>query len=155
MGFRFSTWTEFTLSFRPRFSPFEDIDLCLLANGIGVESYVTKDSFSISLEEMFVPAFKSSDLTSDLFDPSLLHPTTVKSLQTLTSTWIELYRKEKESKYVTSAKLTWIIHCGGSQGLEAATIIQSLHRFFQLFFLCELFSQNVECSNDNPKSSIL
>jgi hypothetical protein len=61
-----------------------------------------------------------------------LSSSTQNAIETFSHTWRETRAMALSSNYLTSSRVTWVIHCGGSQGLEAATILQSLHKFLNL-----------------------
>jgi hypothetical protein len=68
------------------------------------------------------------DYTSKLFGPLKMSKYEWEALREYSLRWREVERQRKAANYLTSAKLTWAIHCDGSQGLEAATILQTLYQ---------------------------
>jgi hypothetical protein len=135
MGFTFQTWKNLKNPvFLSEMSPgFDDFDFCFSASFHDeVSILVTNQSQGISLEELWIPEFQSNQLTSERYDPIHLLPSTLQALTVFTERWKEMIRKEISSRYLTSLRVTWVIHCGGSQGLEAATILQSLHKLVNI-----------------------
>ncbi len=107
----------------------EDSDLCLRARfNHNMSVKVVGDSVGTLLLEV-IPGSRYVDAqTADLINPLALTDSELRSLRLFTDVWMQPLRHYRESKFITKANMTWIIHCGGSQGYEAATILQSLHK---------------------------
>lgn len=116
--------------FDPATSPhLEDSDFCLRAfSQAHVQTISSGIAVGISLLSHFTTIDTNPEYTSKIFSPVLMSTIELESLREYSLRWREVEKKRKESNYLTKAKLTWVIHCGGSQGLEAATILQTLYQ---------------------------
>ena len=81
-----------------------------------------------------------SHLTSSLFNPLQMKPLMLHAFQAFSRRWKATRQQERQEGFLTPAKLTWIIHCGGSQGLEAATILQTLYKYLDVRTLIRRYS---------------
>jgi hypothetical protein len=117
--------------FDPLTSPhLEDSDLCL--RGLfhhNISSISAGNAVGVTLLSHFTTIDTTPEYTSKFFSPLSLSSTELEALREFSFRWRELETKRKEANYLTPAKLTWVIHCGGSQGLEAATILQTLYKY--------------------------
>jgi hypothetical protein len=109
--------------FDPLTSPrLEGSDFCLRAQA---QAHVSSGAaIGVSLLAHCTTVDTTPDYTSK--SPLKLSKYELEALREYSLRWRELERQTKAANYLTSAKLTWVIHCGGSQGLEAATILQTL-----------------------------
>ena len=116
--------------FDPVTSPhLEDSDLCLRALfDHNISSISAGNAVGINLLSHFTTIDTTPEYTSKFFSPLSMSGMELEALREFSLRWRELEKKRKEANYLTSAKLTWVIHCGGSQGLEAATILQTLYK---------------------------
>jgi GT2 family glycosyltransferase len=107
----------------------EDSDFCLRAQAqAGVTTVSSGAAIGISLLAHSTTIDTTPDYTSKLFSPLKMSKSELEALREYSLRWREVERQRKAANYLTSAKLTWVIHCGGSQGLEAATILQTLYQ---------------------------
>jgi hypothetical protein len=115
--------------FSPAMSPLmEDIDLCLRAAELNYTIRITGQSTAISLESIMAVKDTTNDYTSSIINPLALSHASLQALSTFSERWKDKQAEVRRKGYLTDAKLTWVIHCGGSQGLEAATILQTLYK---------------------------
>lgn len=81
-----------------------------------------------------------SALTSTLFNPLQMKLSVQQAFRSFSRSWRDKHRAWREARFLTPAKLTWVIHCGGSQGLEAATILQTLYKYLDVRTLVRRYS---------------
>jgi hypothetical protein len=107
----------------------ESPDLCLRARQAGHSVVVTGLAVGVSTHPLLSRAKDdTSAYTSEKFNPLHLSLPTKNALGAFSDRWIAQQAEERSRGYLTPAKLTWVIHCGGSQGMEAATILQHLYK---------------------------
>eukprot|EP00602_Paraphysomonas_sp_CaronLab_P000321 CAMPEP_0185031604 /NCGR_PEP_ID=MMETSP1103-20130426/19159_1 /TAXON_ID=36769 /ORGANISM="Paraphysomonas bandaiensis, Strain Caron Lab Isolate" /LENGTH=1396 /DNA_ID=CAMNT_0027567171 /DNA_START=153 /DNA_END=4340 /DNA_ORIENTATION=- len=132
MSFSVDVWRTLG-GFSESMSPmFEDSDLCLRAADIGLRVAITGMSVGISLEPLFSRSDSLSDYTSQIYSPLRLSGPATMAHNAFSGKWRESQEELRQASYLTPAKLTWVIHCGGSQGLEAATILQTLYKYIDV-----------------------
>lgn len=124
-----STWNILE-GFDVEMSPLlEDSDFCLRAyHEFNISTFSSGYSVGISLLAHHTTIDTINEYTSKLYSPLKLSSLQVDSIRKYSGRWREKERVRREQNYITDAKLTWVIHCGGSQGLEAATILQTLYK---------------------------
>lgn len=124
-----SLWRElqgFDLDMSP---VLESSDLCLRARQAGHVVVSTGLAAGVATQPLLSRANdRSSAYTSEKFNPLHLSLATKNALHAFSDRWMESQAEERRKHYITPAKLTWVIHCGGSQGMEAATILQHLYK---------------------------
>lgn len=109
----------------------EDADLCLRARQqSGLEAVlITGLAAGVSLQPLLSRAEDTTNTyTSEQFNPLLVTPAVLSALHSFSSRWMEVQAEERRLRHITPARLSWVIHCGGSQGMEAATILQHLYK---------------------------
>jgi hypothetical protein len=110
--------------FDPLTSPrLEGSDFCLRAQA---QAHVTTISSGAAIGVLLLAHCTTPDYTSKLLSPLKMSKYELEALREYSLRWREVERQTKAANSLTSAKLTWVIHCDGSQGLEAATILQTL-----------------------------
>jgi hypothetical protein len=116
--------------FDPLTSPhLEDSDFCLRAHSLfNTTTLSSATAIGITLLSQYTTIDTTPEYTSTLFSPLKMSGNELEALREYSVRWREVERERKRKSYLTTAKLTWVIHCGGSQGLEAATILQTLYQ---------------------------
>ena len=120
---------------------FEDVDLCLRAKEQGLVVNIAGEAVGTSTKALYMyDEDEISHLTSSLFNPLHMKLSVLQAFQAFSKRWKEKHQLERERNFLTPAKLTWVIHCGGSQGLEAATILQTLYKYLDVRTLIRRYS---------------
>lgn len=120
---------------------FEDVDLCLRAREIGIGVNIAGQAVGTSTKALYMyDDDEISHLTSSLFNPLHMKLSVLQAFQRFSDKWKVKHQIEREKQFLTPAKLTWVIHCGGSQGLEAATILQTLYKYLDVRTLIRRYS---------------
>lgn len=115
-----------TMSFDAKFVPeFEMPDLSIQLQEKGLKTLVNGQSVIISSH---TPNHKKFDLEndSDRFSPGEVDLDFLASTRAFSKKWGKFLLTKLAARKRTDAKLNWIIHCGGSTGLEAAQILPTL-----------------------------
>lgn len=120
---------------------FEDIDMCLRVRDMGLAVNVVGQAVGVTVKALHTyDDDETNDLTSSLFNPLYMRLSTLSAFQAFSKRWKEKRQIERSANFLTPAKLTWVIHCGGSQGLEAATILQTLYKYIDVRTLIRRYS---------------
>ena len=120
---------------------FEDVDLCLRARELGLVVNIAGEAVGTSTKALYMyDDDEVSHLTSSLFNPLQMKLSMLQAFQAFSQAWKEKRQLERQKQFLTPAKLTWVIHCGGSQGLEAATILQTLYKYLDVRTLIRRYS---------------
>ena len=143
------TWNSLG-GFRPEMeSVADDMDLCAHALQLGLVVAVTGDAVGTSTRPLLDDSYGDleGELTSQLYSPAHMPPYALHAYRLFSERWWSLFQERREGGYRTTGKFTWVIHCGGSQGFEAALILQHLYRYNWddmsvccLLFLDEIYS---------------
>lgn len=113
-------------------------DLCMRASTKSYSIAVTDASAVLLDEYLFAFNALTNSLTVNYFMPLYLFGDHAAAMTAFSDAWLSVYREKRDAHYLsiaqsyisnitTSPRFTWVIHCGGSQGYEAATILQELH----------------------------
>eukprot|EP00455_Lapot_gusevi_P039883 TRINITY_DN4488_c0_g4_i3.p1 TRINITY_DN4488_c0_g4~~TRINITY_DN4488_c0_g4_i3.p1 ORF type:complete len:1638 (+),score=410.79 TRINITY_DN4488_c0_g4_i3:94-5007(+) len=104
-------------SFDDRFEPvLHDVDLMLTLRSQGYRCVLVHDSIVFNT----APELPDSDTMFSMWD---VHESAVAQFS---KKWDAELRPEVTGQYEVNAVTRWVMHCGGSQGLETARILQGL-----------------------------
>jgi hypothetical protein len=111
---------------------FADIDVCLRAREIGLLIIASGQVLGTSTRSLLPPyhSDRADAYTADKYSQVNSDSKTHHALHALSDRWGRVLGSIREERYITQGRAAWVMHCGGSQGLEAATILQHLTRYW-------------------------
>ena len=107
----------------------DDVELCARALLANLTVVVVGGARGVSTGPLLLADERESSYTAEVFNPRSMAAPHLHAIKAFTDAWKDFFRARRVAGYLTDAKFTWVIHCGGSQGLEATTIMQTLYKY--------------------------
>lgn len=107
----------------------EDVDICARALHRGLQVVVVGEVQGVSVGPLLLSSDREEAYTSEIYNPRSMSTPFLAALRAFSELWSDFFNTRRSDKYLSKSRFTWVIHCGGSQGYEAATILQEMYKF--------------------------